>query len=152
MAGLDWPVATPPAFSSLSAATELLVSAAVYWFFFRALRFGDHRWGLILVAIAYETLFNITYMVSRLVVHQEGRTHEHPAWVTGFVVVHGLLSLVMFLGLIAYVAWGRRAWNSGAPNPFGAHRRLSVQFLVWWTLSVASGEAIYLFYWLGVIS
>lgn len=146
------PVANPPLFSTFSALTELVVSLAVYWFFWRGMRFADYRWGLIAVAIAYETLFNITYMVSRLFTHDEGVTHEHPGWVTAFVAAHGLLSLVMFAGLIGYVIWARRRFVAGLANPLAARRRLSQAFLALWTLSVASGEAIYAMYFTGTIS
>ena len=142
----------PPLFSTISAVTELLVTAAVYWFFWRGMKFADYRWGIITVAIVYETLFNVTYMVSRVFTHEEGVTHVHDPWVTWFVAAHGTLSLVMFIGLIWYVVWVRRRVKAGAPNPLLEHRRLSQVFLVLWTLSVASGEAIYAMYFTGTIS
>ena len=145
-------VTTPPLFSTFSAATELVVTAAVFWFFFQAMRRASYRWGVITVAIVYETIFNITYMVSRLVTHEEGVTHEHAAWVTWFVGVHGALSLLMFVGLIGYVAWAYRRVRAGDPHPITSHPRLAWTFLVLWTLSILSGEAIYAFYWAGVIA
>jgi hypothetical protein len=145
-------VSTPPLFSTFSAVTEILVSVAVYWFFWRGMRFGDYRWGLITVAIVYETLFNITYMVSRVFTHEEGVTHDHPAWVTAFVAVHGSLSLLMFLGLIGYVLWVRRRHTLGMANPLAQRRRFSQAFLVLWTLSVVSGELIFAMYFTGTIS
>lgn len=144
-------MAIPPAFSTLSAATELLVTAAVVWFFYRAFTAQDYRWGLITVAIAYETLFNITYMVMRLFQHEEGVTHQHAAWVSWFLGVHGALSLVMFIGLIAFVVWMWRRHRAGDPDPLGGRRRLAYAFLWLWGLSILSGEAIYLFYWTDVI-
>ena len=145
-------MSVPPAFSTVSALTELLVTAAVYWFFWRALKFQDYRWGMIAVAIAYETLFNITYMVSRLFTHEEGVTHQHDPWVTWFVALHGTLSLGMFIGLVWYVVAARRAFTRGVSDPIGLRPRLAAWFLVLWTISVASGEAIYAFYWLDVIT
>lgn len=144
-------VTVPPPLSTLSAVTELFVTAAVFYFFYQALRHANYRWGLMTVAIVYETLFNITYMVSRLIVHEEGATHQHPGWVTGFVAFHGSLSLVMFLGLIGFVVWAWRRVRAGEPDPIGARRSLSYGFLVLWTISILTGEAIYLMYWTGVI-
>lgn len=144
-------VSVPPPFSTLSAVTELFVSAAVFYFFYQALRHVNYRWGLITVAIVYETLFNITYMVSRLFEHEEGVTHHHPGWVTGFVAFHGTLSLLMFLGLIGFVVWAWRRVRAGDADPIGNWRRLSYGFLVLWTISILTGEAIYLMYWTDVI-
>ncbi|MBI2078785.1 MAG: hypothetical protein HYT80_10525 [Euryarchaeota archaeon] len=143
---------TPPLFSTFSALTELAVTAAVFWFFYHALGRASYRWGVITVAIVYETLFNITYMVLRLVTHEEGVTHDHPIWVTWFVGVHGALSLLMFVGLIAFVAWAHRAVRRGEAHPVGAHPRTTWAFLGVWTLSILSGEAIYAFYWMNIIT
>jgi hypothetical protein len=145
------PLVIPPAFSTFSALTELLVTAAVLWFFHQALRHGSYRFGLMTGAIIYETGFNITYMVSRIFDHTEGETHVHDAWVTWFVAIHGTLSLVMFIGLIWIVAWSYRRVKAGQPNPLLANRVLSHTFLAAWLVSVVTGEVIYALYWLDVI-
>lgn len=144
-------MSVPPAFSTLSAITELFVTAAVIWFFWHALRGADYRWGVMTVAIAYETLFNITYMVLRLVSHEEGVTHQHPAWVTWFVGFHGAISLAMFVGLIWLVVWAWRRVRAGDADPIGRRAKLSYTFLALWAVSILSGEAIYAMYWFGVV-
>lgn len=141
----------PPTFSTFSALTELLVTAAVLWFFLRALKFADYRFGIMSVALVYETAFNIVYMVSRLFVHEEGVTHTHAPWVTWFVAFHGTLSLVMFIGLIWIVVWSYRRTRRGEPNPLLRRRTMSRVFLAAWTVSVATGEVIYVMYWLNWI-
>ena len=141
----------PPLFSTFSAITELFVTVAVGWFFWRAFAAKDYRWGVITVAIVYETLFNITYMVRRTFEHEEGVTHTHDAWVTWFVGIHGALSLLMFLGLIGFVVWLYRQTRAGNPDPVSRVRGLSYAFLALWSISVLTGEAIYLFYWTGVV-
>jgi hypothetical protein len=141
----------PPTFSTFSAATELVVTAVVVWFFYRALRFGDYRFGLMSAALVYETAFNITYMVSRIFLHEEGVTHVHEPWVTWFVAFHGSLSLGMFIGLIWITAWGYRSLRRGNPNPLLARKKLSITFLVLWGVSVTTGEMIYAMYWLDLI-
>jgi putative flippase GtrA len=142
----------PPLYSTFSAVTELFVTAAVFWFFYRALGHGDYRFGLITAAIVYETLFNISYMVRRLFTHQEGVTHTHEPWVTWFVAVHGTLSLAMFIGLVWLVVWAWRRTRAGDLHPLAGRRGLAYTFIGLWTASILSGEAIYLFYWTGVIS
>lgn len=141
----------PPLFSTFSALTEILVTAVVLWFFYRALKFSDYRFGIMTGALVYETGFNITYMVSRLFVHEEGITHTHAPWVTWFVAFHGSLSLLMFIGLIWIVVWSRRQRKLGDANPLLARRGLSMTFLVLWMISVITGEIIYALYWLDVI-
>lgn len=144
-------MATPPPLSSLSAATEVLVTVAVLWFLHRAYRYSDHRWGVIWTAIAYETAFNISYMTWRLFAHEEGVTHDHPAWVTWYVGTHGSLSLLMFIGLVSYVVWIRRSVSAGMPNPIARRPGLAVSFVILWMLSVLSGQGIYVMYWLDII-
>lgn len=140
---------TPPLFSTFSAVTELLVTAAVVWFFYNALKKADYRWGVITAALIYETLFNITYMVSRLALHTSSTDVERPGWYIGFVAFHGTLSLVMFLGLIALVVWAYERRKQGMEDPLGAHRKLSWTFLVLWFVSIGTGELIYIMQWTG---
>jgi hypothetical protein len=138
-----------PLFTHFTAATELLVTAAVAWFFYHALRHQDYRFGVITSALVYETAFNISYMVLRIIQHNTAV--DHPTWITSFVAAHGTLSLVMFLGLIGYVAWAFVRVRRGDPHPMGASPRLAAAFLVFWGLSILSGELIYVFQLTGVM-
>lgn len=140
---------TPPLFSTFSAVTELLVTGAVVWFFYQALKKGQYRWGIITAALVYETLFNITYMVSRLTAHTSSAEVERPDWYIGFVAFHGTLSLVMFLGLIALVVWAYERRKQGMADPLGTHRGLSWTFLALWFVSILTGELIYIMQWTG---
>ncbi len=144
-------MASPPLYSTFSAITELLVTGVVFWFFYQALRHANYRWGIMAAALAYETLFNITYMVSRLFTHEEGVTHEHASWVTWYIAAHGTLSLVMFIALVWFVIWAWRRTRKGDLDPIGAHRNWAYTFLVLWTISILSGEAIYAFYFFDII-
>lgn len=145
-------VSAPPAFSTLSAITELFVTAAVVWFFHQAMRHQRYRFAVMTIALVYETLFNITYMVSRLFEHEEGVTHTHDAWVTWFVAIHGTLSLAMFIGLIWLVVWTGIRYRRGDPHPLGGRGRLVATFLWLWGASILSGELIYIFQWTGIIN
>lgn len=130
-----------PAFSHLSAFTELLVTAGVFYFFWQAMARDNFRWGFVWILIAYETVFNITYMASRLAQHAP--SPDYPAWATLLLVVHGTLSLVMFLGLISFVFLAFRDRKVEGENYFRNHSSLTWTFLVLWTASVLSGELIY---------
>lgn len=130
------------AFSHFSAASELLVTAGVFYFFWRALRHNDFRWTLVWTVIAFETLFNITYMAGRFAAHEPvaGKT---PSWATALFIAHGTLSLVMFVGLVAFVLVAFRHERVDRTNLFRARLATTWTFLTLWTLSVATGEALY---------
>ncbi len=127
--------------SHFSAATELLVTAGVFYFFWRAIRFDDFRWPLIWITIGYETLFNITYMAVRLARHDPAP--DYPGWATLLLAGHGTLSLIMFLGLIAFVMVAFRQRHVGDLNVFRDHGSFTLLFIVLWTTSIVSGELIY---------
>lgn len=135
-------MASVPAFSTFSAISELFVTAAVFYFFSMALRRNDFRWALIGITIAFETLFNITYMASRLGQSAQANLPQ-PAWVVALLAGHGTLSLAMFLGLIAFILIAYRRHRVEGINLFATRRRLTYAFLALWTLSVLSGELIY---------
>lgn len=127
--------------SHLSAVTELVVTAGVFYFFAQALLRDRYRWAFVWIVVGYETLFNITYMASRLAGHEPRA--DYPAWTTTLLVAHGVLSLVMFLGLIAFLVVAFRRRHVEGENFFREHRQLTWTFLAFWTISILSGEAIY---------
>ena len=129
------------AFSHFSAVSELFVTAGVFYFFRRALRWDDYRWTFISIVIAFETLVNIVYMISRLAAAEP--RGEHPAALTWLLAGHGTLSLLMFLGLVAFVMIAFRAAKVDRANLFRANPVLTWTFLGLWTLSVLTGEALY---------
>lgn len=142
--GEEWRpiVATVPAFSHFSAASELVVSAGVFYFFWRAMKHDSYRWAFIWIVIAFETLINITYMISRLANHAP--SPDYPAWATWLLAGHGLLSLVMFVGLIWMVVEAYRRIKVTNTNYFRTNVTFTWVFLALWCTSVLSGEAIYL--------
>lgn len=127
-------------FSTLSAVTELGVTAAVYVFIFGALYREVFRVGLIAFALTYEVLVNISYMTFRLFSPAEGV--EHSAAMTRFLAFHGVLSLVMFLGLVALVMVAVREHRRGH-NLLRQNPGMTWTFVVLWAVSVLTGEAIY---------
>jgi len=136
-------------FSHFSAASELFVTAGVFYFFWQAMVRERFRWSFIAIVIAFETLVNITYMTSRLSQHETPA--DYPAWQTALLAGHGILSLAMFLGLVAFVFLAFRRHHVEKANYFLDHRALTWGFLALWVLSVASGEAIYAFQWTGTM-
>lgn len=129
-----------PLYSTVSLVTELFVSAAVYSAIFQGWRKNVFRKGLIAFALAYETLFNISYMSYRAATHHA--TEKHPGWLIALAVFHGTLSLAMFIALVAFMVAAWKGYARGV-NFFKKHRALTIVFLALWTASILSGVAFY---------
>lgn len=127
-------------FSTFSAVTELFVTAAVFTYLWQGWRHGVLRTGLIAFALTYEILVNVAYMAFRLLVPPT--SHDYPGWVEALLPWHGILSLAMLLGLIALVLEARRYAKRGE-NVLQKHPGATLGFAILWTLSIASGEVIY---------
>jgi hypothetical protein len=130
----------PPLYSTLSAVTELFVTAAVYVFLVHAYQGRALHRGLIAFALTYEVLFNVSYMTFRFLAPAKGV--EHSAAMSWFLAGHGLLSLVMLIGLIGLVLATLRQHRLGL-NYLANNPGLTWTFAVLWGISIASGEAIY---------
>ncbi len=130
-----------PAFSIFSASSELLVTAAVFYVLWRAYFHGDLRWGLLWVTLGFEAAVNITYMAYRIAVPSHAAA-DAPAWMTAVQGAHGILSLVMFIGLILLAGMARAVHRDGR-NFFRESPALTLSFVVLWIASVASGEFIF---------
>lgn len=139
-------MAEAPLFSTLSAVTELFVTAAVYAFIFQAYKRDLFRKGLMAFALTYEVVVNIAYMAFRLLQPSEGAGDLSPAMVAlyGF---HGTLSLLMFIGLVALVVTAVRLHRFGH-NLFRERPKLMWTFVVLWGVSILTGELIYVFTYL----
>lgn len=129
------------AFSTLSAVTELFVTAAVYTVIWQAYHHDRFRGGLLSFALTYEVLVNVAYMTFRLV--SDGGGSDRPEWLSLLYAGHGLLSLVMLVGLIWFGLAAFRAHRRGR-NLFREQKSATVAFVVLWAVSILSGEAIYL--------
>lgn len=135
-----------PWFSAFTAITELFVTAAVFYVIYAAIYEDVFHGRLLAGALAYEVLFNITYMVSRLFTHSE--TTAHADWMVGLLAGHGILSLIMFIGLVALSIVAYR-WHRDGRNLFAERSALTGVFVVLWAVSILSGEAIFLLEYVG---
>lgn len=133
----------PPLLSTFTLATEILVTTAVLYVFYRGYRYNQFPKKVALFAISYETIFNITYMAHRAATHElEHPEATHSPLHTGLAIFHGTLSLIMFLSLIIFFSTAYRRYKTGT-NFFSLHPYLSGVFLFWWFLSIGSGVALY---------
>ncbi len=128
-----------PLYSTLTLIAELFVSAAVFYSVYSGYKRNRFPAKLAGAALLYEILFNISYMVSRLSVHVNA---QEPPFGLALAIVHGSLSLVMFISLILFfiLAWAN--YRKGV-NYFREHKYITFVFLFFWTLSVLSGMLFY---------
>lgn len=132
-----------PWFSAFTAFTELLVTAAIVYVLYAAIRHDRFHGRVLGFALAYEVLFNITYMTARLFTHTEPEGTHHAPWMIGLLAGHGTLSLIMFIGLVVLSVKAYRQHQVGG-NYFREHGALTATFLGLWFVSILSGEAIFL--------
>ena len=128
-----------PLYSTVALLAEILVSVAVLFVFYQGYKRNRLLEKIAIGTLIYETIFDISYMVYR---SSESKSHTHSALVTGLGVLHGTLSLAMFLGLIAFFVLAIKNYRRGV-NYFFVHKRLTSAFLFFWMLSVVSGVLLY---------
>lgn len=129
-----------PLWSIVTLATELCITACVFFIIWRAYTSARFLSGFAFAVLGYELLFNISYMASREV-HGAAAPALDP-YLTVLAIFHGVFSLVMFLALAAFFLAAWRRYARGV-NFFAAHRTLTIIFLSAWTLSILSGVALF---------
>jgi hypothetical protein len=132
-----------PPFSLFSAISELFVTAGVLFVIFRNWNRLRFPLGVFLAVALFEALVNVLYMANRAAQAAAG-THETIS--TGmkiFFAGHGLISLVAYL---VFVVLGIFAYQEQKDGRFFFRDRpaLTWTFLAVWTVSIVSGEMIFL--------
>lgn len=136
----------PYYFSTFAAISELFVTTAVLTVIIGNLRGRPLRWKLLWGTLAFELFINISYMVSRVVVIAQNDPTPLASWIGVLGALHGILSLIMFVGLIILALLATRAFRHSEVF-FQKHQTLSYFFMTLWLISVGSGEVIYLAVW-----
>lgn len=129
-----------PVYSIFSATSELLVTAAVLYVVWKGWH-GDFRRGLLVCVLVFEAFVNVSYMAYRTVA-PSSPLHDEPGWLTATAVLHGLLSLGMFLFLvfITFMAWHDKERGH---NFFRDSPATTWSFVGLWTASIVSGEFLF---------
>lgn len=123
--------------------TELLVSGFVYGIIYDGYRRNRFHRRTAFFVLGYEVLFNISYMLSRLLENTPGRvTQVLTPYETSLAIFHGVFSLVMFLTLVAFFIAAARGYGRGE-NYFRMRPRLTILFALAWLISVLSGVAFF---------
>lgn len=129
-----------PWFSTFTLATEVLVTAAVLYTIHSGWTRNRFPSRLAGAALAYETLFNITYMAYRAATHEPRESHS--AFHMTVAIFHGTFSLLMFAALLVFFGLAWHGYRRGH-NFFLAHRRWTTAFVLAWLLAIGSGILFY---------
>jgi hypothetical protein len=135
-----------PPFSIFSAVSELAVTAVVLYTVLDNLRGRPLRWKPLGGVLAFELCVNIVYMASRA--SQVDRDAEMSVWMRAFFAGHGILSLLMFLILVTVFILATTDEHLKRPTWFRRHVRLTWLLLLFWMVSVLSGEALFVIHYL----
>jgi hypothetical protein len=129
-----------PILSAVTLFAELLITASVYFIIWKAYRTGTFfRWFAFGV-LAYEVLFNISYMFSKeLRGDNAGVLNPYE---TTLAIFHGTFSLLMFILLLIFFIAAARGYRRG-DNYFLKHRQLTIAFVYAWGLSILSGAGLF---------
>lgn len=132
-----------PLFSTITLFTEIIISAIVYYTLFLGYKRNTFPTKLAFFALIYEAIFNISYMARRVPDHAKVATIE-PGYIIALAIVHGVLSLIMFLALILFFILAYRSYKK-EKNFFRDHKKLTYTFIFFWTFSIVSGILFYFF-------
>jgi hypothetical protein len=131
-----------PTFSLFSATSELFVTAIVLYTVITNLRGKPLRWKLLGGCLLFELCINVMYMVYRSA--PIDTSAELAASLRLLFMVHGILSLVMFVALVLLYVVSTIDHKLGRPTWFRRHTVGTWAFLGLWLLSVGSGEAAFI--------
>jgi len=132
-----------PGFSLFSAISELFVTAGVLFVVRRNWTRRRFPIGLFLAVALFEALVNVLYMANRSAQAASGAHEPLSTGMKLFYAGHGILSLVAYL---VFVVLGIFAHQEQKDGRFFFRERpaLTWSFLVLWTVSIVSGEVIFL--------
>jgi len=129
-----------PLYSTITLFAELIISGCVYYVIYQGYMHGLFRKWVAWGALAYEIVFNMSYMALRAGAHLS----EHAdSTALAFAIVHGTLSLIMFISLIVFFILAARGYAQ-RENYFLRRKKLTILFTAFWTLSILSGVGFYL--------
>lgn len=128
-----------PAYSTFALLAEPFVTAAVFYTFYQGYKNNRFPARVAFGAVLYETAFNISYMFYKLPSHF---SRFNKAWYTALGATHGILSIVMFVGLIVFFLMAYKNYTRGT-NYFRKHKYVSIIFLSFWLIALFTGFALY---------
>jgi hypothetical protein len=132
-----------PPFSIFSAISELFVTAGVLFVIRRNWTQRTFPFALFLTVALFEALVNVMYMANRsAAAAAPDAAHTLSTGMKVFYASHGLLSLGAYLVFVVLGTLAHQEQRAGRWF-FREHATLTWVFLVVWTISIVSGEAIF---------
>jgi len=130
-----------PPFSIFSAVSELFVTAAVFYVVRRNWTRRPFPLPLFIGVALFEALINVVYMATRSARASSGADAIAPTMKL-FFAAHGMLSLLAYLVFVILTVF---AWQDQRAGRWFFRDRpaLTWSFLVAWTVSVGSGEVLF---------
>lgn len=138
---MDEFIKSPPIYSTVALFAEFVISAIIYYTIYLGYKRNIFHVKLVTLTLLYETIFNISYMISRVSPDTKIGKVESP-FVIGLAITHGILSLIMFISLIVFFIAAWKKYSKGI-NYFKEHKALAIFFLIFWTLAILSGALFY---------
>ena len=135
-----------PAFSIFSAVSEIAVTIIVLQTVINNLRGRPLQWKLLGACLVFEICVNVVYMI-----HRAAKLDAGPALTgmqQGMFAFHGILSLVMLMGLMLLYLTSTFAFKAGEPTWFQRHRGGTWAFVTMWLISVGTGEGLFVWRYL----
>ena len=131
-----------PLYSTVTLFAEIIISTIIYYTLYQGYKYNRFPAKLAGFALAYEILFNISYMASQVPEHAKAARVES-AFVITLAILHGVLSLIMFIALLIFFFLAWRNYKKEI-NYFKSHTILTTLFLIFWTFSIVSGVFFYI--------
>jgi hypothetical protein len=131
-----------PLYSTITLCAEIFISSIIYYSLYQGYKHNKFPVKLAGFALLYELIFNISYMFSRVSTQTKIAHFESP-FVISLAIIHGILSLLMFITLIIFFILAWKQYKKGV-NYFVKHKLFTFIFLFFWTFSIISGLVFYL--------
>jgi small-conductance mechanosensitive channel len=138
-----------PWFSTFTLITEALVTISVLYIFYSGYKKNKFPFVLTGITLAYEILFNISYMASRALSKKIDVSPPDSKLLIALAIFHGSFALLMFLALLVFMFFAWKNYKKGI-NFFQNHKLMLKIFIFCWLLAVISGFLFYYEYYFKV--
>lgn len=126
-------------FSTFTAISELFVTATVFYVVYTSWTRKPFPAKIAFGVAAFEFFVNMLYMIFRM---QQGPKEGLPDYMIALYAIHGSLSLIVFIAYVTLACLAYFDYRKGKFY-FREHPVQTVIFLIFWTISVGSGEVLY---------
>lgn len=130
-----------PIASTITLLMELFIAMIIFYIVYNGYFKNVFSKKMTFFAIAYETVFNVGYMVYRTFA-APSISNLNASWKI-VAMLHGILSLIILVAVIAFFLRASMEYAKNV-NSFKEHHFQTKLFLFSWIVSLLSGIALYL--------